>query len=160
MHVDNRLQILVLVNALLNHFDQVLAVLNALLSDFILIFEPLLGHLGSAHLDLGQPHVVQFHVDFGKLSAYFHHVVVVGLVADFIIDFGQDVRSALDQCKSSRIVCLDNLQLLVHLRDSRLDLVMLRHVPVADEKLQRSVHLCVAKLEDFDCVGLAFKLCD
>lgn len=81
-------------------------------------------------------------------------------MADFIVDFGQDVRSAIDQCKSPRIVCLDNLQLLVHLRDSRLNPVMLRHVPVADEKLQCFVHLCIAKLEDFDCVCLAFKLCN
>lgn len=64
MHVNNRLQILVFVNAFLNHFDQILAVLNALLSDFILFFEPFLGHLCAAYLDLGETHVVKFHVDF------------------------------------------------------------------------------------------------
>jgi len=114
MHVDYCLQILVFVDALGDHFNEILAELDAVFGNFVLLFEPLLGHLRSTHLHLRQTHVMQLHVDLGQLSAELHRVVVVDLVINLVVNLAQDVNSALDESERTGVVRFDDLQLLVH----------------------------------------------
>lgn len=55
LHVDYCLDVVVLVDALADHIDEVNAVLDALLTDLVLLLEPFFAHLNLPDLHLCQP---------------------------------------------------------------------------------------------------------